>query len=144
MRGDTVDERAKVRDCLSVLSEAVDFWGFYSHSASKLFEKMAHGKQSPEAAKQTLVRVHEILRLLERMADPVGPWPVATSSSRPTIVDCVTMATMQFTESVYDYDLTKEHPRLKHVYQAFIVRESAEMEEVPEIVKELGHIMSVR
>lgn len=38
MRGETADERAKVRDCMSILNEAVTHMESYWHSASPLFE----------------------------------------------------------------------------------------------------------
>ena len=50
-------------------------------------------------------------RLLEELADPIGPM-LADSTSNPTIVDCVAMTTFQFSAHVYGLDLLKDHPLL--------------------------------
>ncbi|KAK3710989.1 hypothetical protein LTR37_010010 [Vermiconidia calcicola] len=72
MRGTTPEERAKVRDCLSVISEATDTFGLYVHNASKIFDGME--EQDRGAASVALKRTHHLLSLLERVADPNGPW----------------------------------------------------------------------
>ena len=141
MRGFSPEDRAKVRDCMNILCEATDFFGFYCHNASKLFATVE--EQSPDAAKMAIARVHHMLSLVEKLADPGGPW-LAGSSGTPTIADCVAMSTMQFAEAVYGYNLTEGHPRLKQVYDAFAVRESSKMEEVPEFAKQLAPVLSVR
>ncbi|KAK5173243.1 uncharacterized protein LTR77_001924 [Saxophila tyrrhenica] len=141
MRGSTPEERAKVRDCMSVICEATDFFGFYCHNASKLFSTME--EQSEGAAKQALARTHHMLSSLEKMADAKGPW-LASSGDHPMLVDCIAMSTMQFAEAVYKVDLTEDHPRLKKLFDAFSARESAKMEEVPDFVQAMAPEMSVR
>lgn len=141
MRGATPEERARVRDCMSVLNEAVEFFGAYCHKASKLFETME--EPSVEAAKVLLERTQQMLTLLESIAAKEGPW-LAGKGGGPTIVDCVAMAFMQFAWYVYKFDVTEGHPRLKTLYDVFSKKESAEMEEVPQFVKDLAPNLSVR
>lgn len=38
MRGQTAAEKARVRDCMNMLSEAANFFAFYCHQASQLFQ----------------------------------------------------------------------------------------------------------
>ncbi|KAK3680787.1 hypothetical protein LTR37_021067 [Vermiconidia calcicola] len=141
MRGSTTEERAKVRDCLSVISEATDTFGLYVHNASKILDGME--EQDRGAATVALKRTHHLLSLLEKIADPNGPW-LASAGEGPTIVDCVAMSTIQFAREVYIVDLTEGHPRLRAFFDAFRARDSAGMEVVPEFMRELGPVLSVR
>ena len=141
MHGTTPEERAHVRDCMSILNEATDTFAVYCHNASKLFEGTE--EQSTVAAKKSIAHVHQLLNVVEKYANSKGPW-LAGSGDRPTIADCVAMSTMQFAEALYGYDLTDGHPRLKEVYETFAKRRTTEMAAVPAFVKEMSNILSVR
>lgn len=147
MRGQTAAEKARVRDCMNVLSEAVDCFAFYCHQASQLFQLNGE-EQSRGAAVAAIARAHAQLDRLEELADSLakGPWLVnlASASGGPTTVDCVLMALLQFAHGVYGYDLTERHARLRAIWEAFADRESARMEEVPVFVREMAPVLSVR
>jgi hypothetical protein len=72
---------------------------------------------SEEAARVLLDKCYKTLSTLEESADPIRPM-LADSTSNPTIVDCVVMATFQFSDHVYGLDLLKDHPRSLKLLQS--------------------------
>jgi hypothetical protein len=59
-----------------------------------------------------------MLSKVEELADPIDSM-LANSTEQPKIVDCVAIATLQFSDYVYGLGLVKEHPRLLKWYRAF-------------------------
>ena len=126
---------------MDLINEACSFLGTYMHNASKLMEGLE--PQSEEAARVLLDKCHKTLSTLEELADPNGPM-LADSTSNPTIVDCVVMATFQFSDHVYGLDLLKDHPRLLKLYRAFSRNRSTEMNEAPDFIREHARILCVQ
>lgn len=116
MRGKTAEERARVRDCMNILNEAVIHMESYWHNSSALFEGME--PQEDVTALWALDKYHKTLKKLESLADPIGPF-LATANGQPTIVDCVLLAAYLFGKDVYADDIVAEHPRLAVCAKAF-------------------------
>ncbi|KAK4902925.1 hypothetical protein LTR27_000864 [Elasticomyces elasticus] len=142
MIGSSSWERARTRDCLAVLDEAVAFFACYGHNASAAFAKRE--PQSKEAARVSLVSGHKLFAQLEALVDAQGPFLMG-KGEQPIVLDCMVMATLQFYKEAYDVDLTIGHPRLHTMHQAFASRKSAEWdEEVPETLRGILRDMLVR
>ena len=125
-----------------MLDEAVAFFACYGHNASAMFSTIE--PQCERAAQVSLTRAHKLFSQLERLADPIGPF-LASAGHQPTIVDCIAMATLQFATEVYEVDVAAPHPRLRTMYEAFVVRPSAAWDApLPEEYKEMARTMSVR
>lgn len=139
MRGATPEARARVRECLDVANEICNWIVLYVQNGSTLYKAMR--PQSKEAARKGLERMHKALSLLERFADPESVFLVGDS---PTIVDCVLMATVRFTANVHNVDIAEGHSRLKRVAEAFDMRGTAEMPQIPEAMREMGITMHVK
>lgn len=141
MLGATPEERARTRDAMNIMTEAVTYLSFWLHNASALFSGME--SQSREAAKAGMERMHKVLDLLDMRADVQGPW-LASSGEQPLTVDCVAMSIIQFALHVYHVDLMAAHPSMKRLYESFVKRESCKMEKVPVGISEMAPKMSVR
>lgn len=138
MRGSAPEARARGRECMDVVNEAVTWFTLYVQNGSTLYGMMR--EQSREAAVEGLERMHKALSLLEKLADSEGPFLVGKS---PTLVDCVLMATVQFAWGVYRVDLAAKHQRVRVAIDAFAMRGSAVFPELPEEMKKMNINMTV-
>jgi glutathione S-transferase len=144
MRGATPKDRARVRECMDIMNEAVTCLGMYTHNASALFA--GHGIQDEATAMWAGRRYHKLLDILENLADPKGPF-LANVNDQPTIVDCVLLATAQFGRVSYRLDLLSGHERLKICVDAFERRLSGKARDLtkvmPEVFAEKARVLSV-
>lgn len=138
MRGQTAEARARMRECMDVANEAVTWFVLYVQNGSSLYAQLR--PQQKVTAEEGSERMHKALSLLEKLADPKGPFLVGET---PTLVDCVLMAAYQFGDAVYHVDIVTKHPRLRLAVEEFARRGTAIFPELPDIFKQMKITMSV-
>jgi glutathione S-transferase len=134
MMGVTPEARARTRELVSVIEEAATQFGIWCRKASPLFA--GRERQSMEAASFAADAYHGRLRLLDTMVQETeGPF---MAGSHVTIVDCVTMATLQFADHLYGVPVPHDCPALNEWYEAFALRPSTSLSPYPGPVRALA------
>ncbi|UPL04101.1 hypothetical protein LCI18_015035 [Fusarium solani-melongenae] len=134
MRGETPEQRARIRDMLFLSGEACNYFGFACHKGTALFALSeatnAHAaKLSLEYCKKTLTHLSEYYEG-DNLED----------DRQVTIADCVLYSMLHFAKDLYGLHLVDDLPNLQRFYGAFGKRESAQVKEdhFPQEVKELA------
>ncbi|KFY12328.1 hypothetical protein V491_06837 [Pseudogymnoascus sp. VKM F-3775] len=122
MRGDSAEERARVRSILGLSDEAMALYGFACHKGSRLFETLE--PSSPEGAKMAMEWTKRNLKLIEKYYD--GDVRFEAGGGTSTIADCVLFSLLQFSNNLYSLDLLEDPqlPALKRFYDNFKERKS--------------------
>lgn len=125
MRGETAEERARMRDILGLADEASLQFGFACHKGSALFTSLE--PQSPLAARFAMESCKRNLQLVEQYFE--GELRFERGGGVATIADCVLFSLLQFAKEFYAVDLTLDLPNLARFYDLFKQRRSAKIEE---------------
>ena len=122
MRGDSAEDRARMRSILGLADEAMALYGFACHKGSRLFETLE--PSSPEGAKMAMEWSKKNLKLIEKYYD--GDVRFETGGGASTIADCVLFSLLQFANNLYSCDLLEDPqlPALKRFYDNFKERKS--------------------
>jgi len=133
MRGRTVEERARTREIVLLVEEAMTYFSFACHKGSGMFSLME--EQNPAAARLSLECCEKTLKLVEkyyvddhRFEDRKVEKKEAKSDVNVNVADCVLFSLLQFAESLYGVQLVKDLPGLKRFYVGFGTRESVSAE----------------
>ncbi|KAM5345267.1 hypothetical protein ACJ41O_011129 [Fusarium nematophilum] len=133
LRGETAEEKARVRDMACLADEVNIMFGFAGHKGTALFTPVE--TSSPITAKLALENARKNLKLLEEYyeGDVLDDRPV-------NIADCILYSMLHFSKDLYDLDLVEGMPNLERFYTAFQGRESARVDEdhFPQDIKELA------
>lgn len=122
MRGDSAEDRARMRSILGLADEAMAHYGFACHKGSRLFETLE--PSSPEGAKMAMEWAKKNLKLIEKYYD--GDVRFENGGGASTIADCVLFSMLQFANNLYSCDLLEDPqlPALKTFYGNFKERKS--------------------
>lgn len=126
MRGNTPAERAKVRQYVHMLDEALTFFGLWARHGSALGEGVV--RSSREVAEICADRYFGELRLIERLMSE-EPF---IAGEYVTLADCVAMATLQYAKDFYDVPIPPECVKLQMWFDSFSQRPSAKQPPYPE------------
>ncbi|OBT62680.1 hypothetical protein VE03_07525 [Pseudogymnoascus sp. 23342-1-I1] len=123
MRGDSAEDRARMRSILGLADEAVAHYCFACHKGSRLFETLE--PSSPDGAKMAMEWTKKNLKLIEKYYD--GDVRFETGGGSSTTGDCVLFSLLQFSNNLYSCDLLEDPqlPALKRFYDSFKGRKSA-------------------
>ncbi|KFY32407.1 hypothetical protein V493_00225 [Pseudogymnoascus sp. VKM F-4281 (FW-2241)] len=123
MRGDSAEDRARMRSILGLADEAMALFGFSCHKGSRLFETLE--PSSAEGAKMAMEWTNKNLKLIEKYYD--GDVRFEAGGGASTIADCVLFSLLQFSSNFYSLDLLEDPqlPALKRFYDKFKERKSA-------------------
>ena len=126
MRGKTPAERAKVRQIVHVVDEALTFFGLWARHGSALGQGVV--RSSREVADICSDRYFGQLRLIERLMseDPF------IAGEHVTLADCVAMATLQYTSDFYAVPIPPGCVKLQMWFDRFSQRPSARRPPYPE------------
>lgn len=126
MLGATPATRARTRQFVHMLDEALTFFGLWARHGSRL----GHGivRTSQDVAEICAARYFEQLRLIEKMTGDTEFF----TSDHVTIADCVAMATLQYVIDFYDVPIPHDCPKLARWYAGFSKRPSAVSPQYPE------------
>ncbi|KAL2683315.1 hypothetical protein Neosp_007785 [[Neocosmospora] mangrovei] len=134
MRGETPEQKARIRDMLGLSGEACNYFGFACHKGTALFALSeatnAHAaKLSLEYCSKTLTHLSEYYEG-DNLED----------GRQVTIADCVLYSMLHFAKDLYGLHLVDDLPNLQRFYGAFEKRESAQVKEdhFPQEMKELA------
>ncbi|KAB8232062.1 glutathione S-transferase family protein [Aspergillus alliaceus] len=125
MRGDTPEERSRIRDMLSLADEATSLFSFACHKGTVLFVSME--ATNALSAKFALELCKKNLKLLEEYYAEEGRFG---SRGRVSIADCLLYSLLHFAKDLYGVDLLSdpELPSMRRFYELFGKRESAKVE----------------
>lgn len=125
MLGATPATRARTRQFVHMLDEALTFFGLWARHGSRL----GHGivRTSQDVAEICAARYFEQLRLIEKMTADTEFF----ASDHVTIADCVAMATLQYVIDFYDVPIPHDCPKLARWYAGFATRPSAALPRYP-------------
>ncbi|KAJ3520764.1 hypothetical protein NM208_g13580 [Fusarium decemcellulare] len=134
MRGETPEQRSRIRDMLCLADEAGTFFGFACHKGSVLFVPME--ATNALTAKLTFEYCHKSLTLLSAYYEG----DTLEQGRKVHIADCILYSLLHFSKELYGVDLVRELPNLDRFYNAFGKRDSAKVKEdhFPQIMKELA------
>lgn len=126
MLGATPAARARTRQFVHILDEALTFFGLWARHGSVL----SHGivRTSQEVAEICAARYFDQLRLIDRM---MGEDQFIVGD-RVTVADCVAMATLQYVADFYDVPIPSECTKLQGWFARFSRRSSAARPSYPE------------
>src|SRR5690606_21209956 len=113
MLGATPVARARTRQFVQILDEALTFFGLWARHGSRL----GHGivRTSQDVAEICAARYFEQLRLIEKMKGDTD----FIANDCVTIADCVAMATLQYAIDFYDVPISPDCPKLARWYAGF-------------------------
>ncbi|KAF5679419.1 hypothetical protein FHETE_836 [Fusarium heterosporum] len=138
MRGGTPQERARVRDMLSLTDEITSQFGFACHKGTVLFSMIE--ETHPTSARLILENCQKNLKLLARYYEDDTRF--GNDDAKVTIADCVLYSTLHFAKDLYAMDLLvdSELASLRKFYEWFGGRESAQVadDHFPQQIKELS------
>lgn len=134
MRGETPEQKARIRDMLCLSDEACSQFGFACHKGTALFTVME--TTNALAAKLSLEYCKKNLRLLSDYYEGDS----LEDGRQATIADCVLYSMLHFAKDLYGLHLVDDLPNLQRFYGAFEKRESAQVKEdhFPRDVKALA------
>ncbi|MEO9338631.1 glutathione S-transferase family protein [Mesorhizobium sp. SB112] len=134
MLGATPAARARTRQFVHMLDEALTFFGLWARHGSVL----GHGivRTSQEVAEICAARYFDQLRLIDRMMGK----DEFIAGDRVTVADCVAMATLQYVADFYDVPIPSECMKLQGWFDRFSRRPSVARPSYPETkrLKALG------
>lgn len=138
MRGETAEERARIRDMLALADEATSQFGFACHKGNSLFLTLE--ETHALTAKMALESCRKNLKLLEDYYQGDARFEEG-GSGKAHMADCVLASTLHFAKDLYCVDLMAdpELPNLRRFYEAFSKRESVRVpaDHFPEHIKAL-------
>ncbi|KAM0347351.1 hypothetical protein ACHAPU_004871 [Fusarium lateritium] len=138
MLGETPEERARVREMLSLVDEVTSQFGFACHKGTLLFDMIE--ETHPTTAKLVLEYCQKNLKLLARYYENDGRF--GNGGGSVTIADCVLYSTLHFAKDLYAVDLSmdQELASLRKFYGWFGGRESVQVpdDHFPQQIKELA------
>lgn len=126
MRGRTPAIRARTREIVSAFDEALTFFGLWGKHGSRLGDGIE--RKSRDVSEICSARYFQKLRLIERGL--VGSPFLA--GDRPTIADCVAMATLQYTSDFYEVPIPDDCHQLSAWYVRFSTRPSVLPSQFPD------------
>ncbi|KAG5665480.1 hypothetical protein KAF25_009605 [Fusarium avenaceum] len=137
MLGQTAQEKARVREILSLADEVTSQFGFACHKGTALFNMLE--ETHPVTAKLVLEYCQKNLKLIERYyVDDLR----FNSNGQATIADCVLYSVLHFAKDLYALDLLAdpELASLRAFYKWFGGRESVQVadDHFPQQIKELS------
>lgn len=137
MLGQTSQEKARVREILSLADEVTSQFGFACHKGTALFNMLE--ETHPVTAKLVLEYCQKNLKLIERYyVDD----PRFDSDGNVTIADCVLYSVLHFAKDLYALDLLAdpELASLREFYKWFGGRKSVQVadDHFPQQIKELS------
>ncbi|RSL47393.1 hypothetical protein CEP54_013416 [Fusarium duplospermum] len=134
MRGETPEQKARIRDMVCLSVEACDYFGFACHKGTALFAL----SETPNAlaAKLSLEYCNKTMKLLSEYYEG----DTLENGRQVTIADCVLYSMLHFAKDLYDLHLLDDLPNLQRFYGEFEKRESARVKEdhFPQECKELA------
>jgi glutathione S-transferase len=138
MRGQSAEERARMRSIMGLAEEAMIYFGFACHKGSRVFETVE--PSCPEGAKMSMESSKKDLKLIETYLE--GDTRFDTDGGIPTIADCILFSFLQFTNNFYSFNILagSDLPNLERFYENFGRRESTKIasEVYPEFLKDLA------
>ena len=126
MRGNTPAARAKVRQYVHMLDEALTFFGLWARHGSALGQGVV--RSSREVSEICADRYFGQLRLIERLMSE-EPF---IAGEHVTLADCVAMATLQYASDFYAVPIPPECLKLQKWFDSFSQRPSAKRPPYPE------------
>lgn len=134
MRGDTFEQKARIRDMLCLSDEACTQFVFACHKGTALFALFE--ATNALTAKLSLEYCKKNLRLLSEYYEG----GTLEGGRQVTIADCILYSMLHFAKDLYGLDLVDDLPNLQRFYEWFQKRESAHVKEdhFPRDVKELA------
>ncbi|KAM0433463.1 hypothetical protein ACHAPT_004343 [Fusarium lateritium] len=134
MRGETPEQKARIRDMLCLADEACSQFGFACHKGTALFDLFE--TTNALTAKLVLEYCKKNLGLLSKYYEE----DALEEGRQATIADCVLYSLLHFAKDLYNLDLVEDLPNLQRFYETFQKRESAQVKEdhFPQDVKELA------
>ncbi|KAM0264383.1 hypothetical protein ACHAPA_008309 [Fusarium lateritium] len=122
MLGQTAQEKARVREILSLADEVTSQFGFACHKGTELFKMIE--ETHPTTAKLILEYCQKNLKLIERYYENDPRF--SSSDGQATIADCVLYSVLHFAKDMYAMDLLAdpELASLRAFYEWFGGRES--------------------
>lgn len=126
MLGATAAARARTRQFVHILDEALTFFGLWARHGSCL----GHGRvrSSQDVAEICAARYFDHLRLLDRMMSDED----FISGDQVTVADCVAMATVQYARDFYGVPIPPDCLKLGRWFRSFSLRPSAVRPAYPE------------
>lgn len=118
MRGKTPKDRARTREIINALDEALTFFGIWARHGSRLNRGI--DRESQDAAEIGAERYLQKLRLAERMIIDAE----FIAGDTVTTADCVAMAALHFTLGFYGVPIPSDCSRLSGWYARFSLRPS--------------------
>ncbi|KAI8669941.1 hypothetical protein LRP88_01613 [Fusarium phalaenopsidis] len=134
MRGETPEQKARIRDMLCLSGEACNYFGFACHKGTALFALSE--ATNAHAAKLSLKYCKKTLKHLSEYYERDN----LEDGRQVTIADCVLYSMLHFAKDLYGLHLVDDLPNLQRFYGAFEKRESAQVKEdhFPQEMKELA------
>ncbi|KAF4979735.1 hypothetical protein FZEAL_4092 [Fusarium zealandicum] len=134
MRGDTPEQKARIRDMLCLADEATGQFCFACHKGTVLFTQME--TTHALTAKLTLEFCNKNLKLLSEYYEG----DTLEGGRQVHIADCVLYSLLHFAQDLYSVNLAEELPNLGGFHKAFQKRESAKVDEdhFPRQIQELA------
>jgi glutathione S-transferase len=138
MLGQTAQEKARVREILSLADEVTSQFGFACHKGTALFKMLE--ETHPVTAKLVLEFCQKNLKLIERyyVDDP----RFSSDDGQVTVADCVLYSVLHFAKDLYALDLLAdpELASLQAFYKWFGERKSVQVadDHFPQEIKELA------
>ncbi|KAF4967662.1 hypothetical protein FSARC_4821 [Fusarium sarcochroum] len=125
MLGDTAEEKARIRDMLSLADEITCQFGFACHKGTALFEQIE--TTHPLTAKLTLEYCLKNLKLLEQYYKEDSRFN--GNGDQVSIADCVLYSTLHFAKELYNLDLLADEglSSLRAFYEWFGKRDSVQV-----------------
>jgi len=141
MRGNSPEERARVREILALAEEATMHFGVACHKGTALFAGLE--EQDSKISKFSLDACKKALALIE--AYYVDEYRPDEGEGKVTMADCVLFSLLQFSKELYGRDLIEDFAALRKFYSMFKERESAKISDdfYPEMIKTMAHDWSV-
>ncbi|KAF4447047.1 hypothetical protein F53441_9346 [Fusarium austroafricanum] len=138
MVGRSSEEKARVREILSLADEVTSQFGLACHKGTALFKMLE--TTHPLTAKLILEYCRKNIKLLERYYENDSRFN--NYDSQATIADCVLYSVLHFAKDLYSLDLLAdpELPSLQAFYEWFGKRESVQVgdDHFPQQIKELS------
>jgi glutathione S-transferase len=138
MLGQTAQEKARVREILSLADEVTSQFAFACHKGTALFKMLE--ETHPVTAKLVLEYCQKNLKLIERyyVDDP----RFSSADGQATVADCVLYSVLHFAKDLYAMDLLAdpELTSLRAFYKWFGERESVQVadDHFPQQIKGLA------